>query len=168
MSTSFARALSPLTGVLTAASGTSPESATLARARAIASANTVEDVIACVPLGFQADLAGPLRDIASTTRKLCGARNTLNKYTALDAKGQVPSSIRQKEPVLQMSKEFAETESGKALVRTALADHKAYIDGLFKQLIAAKTEEMQELSSLVSPEKVSVRTSLYPPTHFRL
>jgi hypothetical protein len=53
-----------------------------------------------------------------------------------------------------MSKEFAETEAGKALVAKALADHKAYVDGLFKQLIAAKTAEYQELSALLTPQKV--------------
>jgi len=139
---------------LTAATSADVDASALARARAIAAASTLEDVISCVPLAFQAALATPLRDLASTARKMCAARNIVRKYDALAAKGQVPSSIRQKEPVLQMSKEFAETESGKALVRKALADHKAYIDALFKQLRAAKTEELQELSSLLAPEKV--------------
>jgi len=157
MASSFARALSPMAGVVAAAMSSDEASSALARARAISAATTVDDVVACVPLAFQAALATPLRDLASTARKMCAARNIVRKYDALAAKGQVPSSIRQKEPVLQMSKEFAETESGKALVRKALADHKAYVDTLFKQLRAAKTEELQELSSLLAPEKVRVR-----------
>ena len=143
-----------MAGVLAATSSSSPDASALARAHAISAAATVEDVIACVPIAWQADLAVALRDVASTARKMCAARNTLSKYSVLEAKGQVPSSIRQKEPVLQMSKEFAETDAGKALVAKALADHKAYVDGLFKQLVAAKTAEFQELSALLVPEKV--------------
>jgi len=154
MTSSFARALSPMAGIVAAAMSSDENASALARARAISAATTVEDVVACVPLAFQAALATPLRDLASCAKKMCAARNIVRKYDALAAKGQVPSSIRQKEPVLQMSKEFAETESGKALVRKALADHKAYVDALFKQLRAAKTEELQELSSLLAPEKV--------------
>jgi hypothetical protein len=153
--TSFARALSPMAGVLAATAAASPDASRLARARAIAAANTVEEVIACLPLQFQADLAAPLRYIASTARKLCTVRNANAKFAALEAKGQVPASIRQKEPTLQMSKEFAETTAGKALVAKALADHKAYVDGLFKQLSAAKTQEFQELSSMLQPMQVS-------------
>ena len=153
-SSSFVRALSPMAGVLAATASSSPDDYVLARAHAIAAAATIEDVIACVPLAYQADLAVALRDVASCARKTCAARNALAKYTALKSKGQVPSSIRQKEPILQMSKEFAETESGKALVAKANADHKAYVDGQFKQLIAVKTAELQELSALLAPEKV--------------
>ena len=154
MSTSFVRAFSPMAGVLAATSQSSPESYALARTHTIAAAASVEDVIACVPLAFQGDLAIALRDVASVARKRCATRNTLAKYQALEAKGQVPSSIRQKEPSIQMTKEFAETEAGKALVAKVVADHKAYIDGLFKQLVAAKTAELQELSALLVPEKV--------------
>lgn len=143
-----------MAGVLAATAESSPDAFASARVHAIAAAATVEDVIACVPLAYQPDLAIALRDVASTARKMCAARNTCSKYASLEAKGQVPSSIRQKEPVLQMSKEFAETEAGKSLVAKALADHKAYVDGLFKQLVAAKTAEFQELSALLVPEKV--------------
>jgi hypothetical protein len=153
-SSSFARALSPMAGVLAATASASPDASSLARARAIAACNTVEDVIGCIPLQFQSDLSGPLRNIAGTVRKMCSARNTCAKYAALEAKGQIPASIRQKEPTLQMSKEFAETTAGKALVAKALADHKAYVDGLFKQLSAAKTQEFQELSSMLQPQAV--------------
>lgn len=144
-----------MAGVLAATSESSPDAFAQARASAIAAAASVDDVIACVPIAWQADLAIALRDVSSTARKMCAARNTLAKFSFLEAKGQVPSSIRQKEPVLQMSKEFAETEAGKSLVAKALADHKAYVDGVFKQLIAAKTAEYQELSALLTPEKVS-------------
>ena len=160
MATSFARALSPMAGVLAATSQSSSGNYAAARVHAISAAATVEDVIACVPLAYQADLAVALRDVASTARKMCAARNTCAKYSALEAKNQVPSSIRQKEPVLQMSKEFAETEAGKALVAKAVADHKAYVDGIFKQMSAAKTAEFQELSALLTPERVSFTSTL--------
>jgi len=143
-----------MAGIVAATLDASPDASALARARAIAAANTVEDVIACVPFAFQAALATPLRDIASTARKMCAARNVSSKYDALAAKGQVPSSIRQKEPVLQMSKEFAETDAGKALVAKALADHTAYVESLFTQLRNGKTAELQELSSMLGPDKV--------------
>ena len=152
----FLRATSPLAEAMAAASllSVNPKDRDSlhnerrnTRSCALMGANTIEEVIAMIPLDYRDVLRDPLHGVAATVEKLCVARSTLTKWEKHKASGTYPTFVAAKPPTLVLSKEFSSSDSG-ADHQKAIADsHKEYLDLLLANAIKAKSDDVLFLMS---------------------
>ena len=115
---------------------------------------TLEEVIALVPLGYRGTLAPPLRDLATLAHKMCAARNAVASLETHKAKGTFPPDLSQKQPTLQLSKEFGDTDEGRAVQQRLSTDFNSWLVKLLDLRLKAKKDEMDDLLGRLQPAKV--------------
>jgi hypothetical protein len=156
MTTSFARALSPIIAGHAAATEASFDAARNARHTVLQGANSLEELIAMVPHDYREVMRPHLIKVAALATKRVAARSTLTKWEMHAAREPVtfPNHISTKVPEIQLTKEFSEEPDARA-TRKALDDaHTAYCVALLKSSILVKKQDVEHLDGLLEPGKL--------------
>lgn len=158
MSSSFARALSPLASIaqvsLAAAESVDESSKTLIWHTALQGATTVEDILAMVPSDYRHVLREPLLGVAATATKLHAARNTVAKWLQHQTAGTYPPHLRFKVPEVQLTKDYSKDQEAVAHQRRLLDAHKAYMDTTLLNAICAKQDDILFLELSLQPDRL--------------
>jgi hypothetical protein len=99
--------------------------------RALEKANTTEEVIDLIPLGYRSILREPLLEVASDTASLCEATSTLNSWEAHLAAGLYPAHCKPVSP-----------------------KDKIYCDDLLANSIRIKTDQVNFIRNSLLPEQL--------------
>jgi hypothetical protein len=168
-SAAFARAVSPAIDALVhtawalappseeADSATAGSVERSARHLRIMAAETLEDVILCVPPTFRAALSEPLRGISQETQRCINARATLAKWRTHEASGTIPTHLRSSAPQVQQSAGYKDAAEAKAFQAKLRDAHLAYLKAQLTTSIAAKADEVKSLEAVLTPEKLFER-----------
>lgn len=167
MSSSFVaslRATSPITEILSAGNGkfstaTAVDRRNL-RATALATANTVDEVITMIPSDYREVLRAPLNGIKLTTERLMSARSTLSKWEAHFRAGTFPTFLSAKSPNIVLSRAYLESEAGAAHQRAIKDAHQAYLVLELENSIKAKKDDVAFLSAALEMERL--QEQLFP------
>jgi hypothetical protein len=163
LAAAFARAVSPsLEGIAHSVVASAPDtldSGTAhlqaersARHLRIMGAETVEDLILCVPPTFRPCLADPLRAISQETQRCIHAHATLSKWRVHEAAGTLPSHLRSSAPQVQQSAGYKDSAEAKAYQQKLRDTHEAYQTKQLTESVKAKADEVKSLSDALEPE----------------
>jgi hypothetical protein len=138
---SFARALSPTTQRPNDATVSPEEANRVARHTLLLGAESVDQLLALIPVDYRADLRDLILEVASTTTKWLNARATLAKWQAIPA-GQYPSIMTSRQPEIQLSKDYRADAAGSNHVEAIAKEWKEWADATFTNLKKAKDDEV--------------------------
>lgn len=96
-------------------------------------------------------------EVGHHAARLCSTEARLSKLRVLEAKGEIPSSLKQSAPVLQFSKTFTSSAEGLQIGTQVAEKHKAYQREVFALEINGLTSEIAHLKVLLDPETMFKR-----------
>jgi hypothetical protein len=128
-----------------------------ARHLRIMAAETVEDVIMCVPPTFRPALADPLRAISQETQRCIHAQATLAKWRVHEAAGTLPSHLRSSAPQVQQSAGYKDTAEAKAFQQKLRDAHEAHQKKQLTESRKAKADEVKSLNDALEAKELYKR-----------
>ncbi|KAG5633160.1 hypothetical protein H0H81_010371, partial [Sphagnurus paluster] len=128
----------PVSADAEATASATVEARNAARSRLYYAADSFDGLIDLIPGDFRVPLREPLKAIQSSAERLIAARNLIAKWEKLRLQGKRPDPWNAKQPVIQFSKDYAESADATA-ARTALAaKHEEYLSSAFADALAAQ------------------------------
>ena len=124
------------------------------RVRLISSAMTVEEVIACVHSDYREVLREPLLSLAATVSRLASAKATLEKWNAHQRASTIPPHLRIKEPEVQLTKGFRESDACKKDLAAQKVEHEARQKAIVDNAVKLKGDDVTFLERLLEPTKL--------------
>ena len=115
---------------------------------------SVDGVLACIPADYLSVLREPLMGVVHTAAKLVSARSTLEKWTVAQATGTIPPVFTTKAPSVQLTKEFAGTDTALQHQEQLKLNAKKLSLEALSEGIRAKTDEVQFLEDSLGAEKL--------------
>ena len=159
--TAAARAMSPPVAVI-AHKSTDFKDLRDIRHQGVMLANTVQDVIECVPSDYKSACANHLLSLAAETERLCKARSTVAQWKHHQSVGTLPPHLRAAPPQVQFTAGYGSTEAAKAAQQEINDAHAKCQITLLASMITAREKEVELLEGKLSPEAaaLSLRTEV--------
>lgn len=127
----------------------------------VAAASTIEELVAITPKLFQASFGKLYRKFSDLALKLSHCRTTLSNFEGHKQRGTYPPIILGsfKEPVVQVSKEFADSDKHQDIKSMFQSAVKLNRDQALEACIGLKQEECRFIEQSVGADAVSIEAS---------
>ncbi|KAG5633327.1 hypothetical protein H0H81_008710, partial [Sphagnurus paluster] len=141
----------PVSADAEATASATTEARNAARSRLYYAADSFDGLVDLIPGDFRVPLREPLKAIQSSAERLIAARNLIAKWEKLRLQGKRPDPWNAKQPVIQFSKDYAESADASA-ARTALAaKHEEYLSSAFADALAAQQGQVDSIHADLQP-----------------